>query len=371
MARIVADMLVATLADAGVKRIYGIVGDSLNPVTDAVRRDGRIQWVHVRHEEAGAFAASADAQLSGELVVCAGTSGPGNLHLLNGLFDCQRSHAPVLALASHIPSSEIGTGYFQETHPTLLFQECSDYCELISTPKQLPRVLQIALQTAVSRRGVAVVVLPGDVSGLPAPDAIFTADTGTPNIWAARYLRAARERRIIGSLSHGSMANALPQAIGAQMRYPGRQVVALSGDGGLSMLLGELITLHQYQLPVRVVVFDNNALAFIDLEMQAAGFPPWQTDLHNPDFAKLAETVGLLGVRIEHPGEVRGGLQRALAHEGPALIDVLVEPNALSLPPHITIGQVEGFALAMSKEVLLGRYDDVVDTIVDNLQLRP
>ena len=167
------------------------------------------------------------------------------------------------------------------------------------------------------------------------------------------------------------MANALPQAIGAQLRYPGRQVVALSGDGGLSMLLGELITLHQYQLPVKVVVFDNNALAFIDLEMQAAGFPPWQTDLHNPDFAKLAEAVGLLGVRIEHPGEVRDGLQRALAHDGPALIDVLVEPNALSLPPHITIGQAEGFALAKGKEVLLGRYADLVDTIVDNLQLRP
>jgi len=576
MQRTVADMLVATLAGAGVKRIYGIVGDSLNPVTDAVRRDGRIQWVHVRHEEAGAFAAGAEAQLSGELVACAGTSGPGNLHLINGLYDCQRSHAPVLAIASHIPSSEIGTGYFQETHPTLLFQECSHYCELIATPKQMPRVLQIAMQTAVSRRGVAVVVLPGDVSGLPAPDgllahglatprpvvrpadaelqqlaerlnqsaavtifagagcadahdevvalaaalqapvgfayqgkqfieydnpfavgmtgllgyggaykamhdcdlllllgtdfpyeaflpahaavvqvdlraerlgarsrldlglcgdikatvaallpllrekretahldaarrehalamqkldvyvehvrerrpihpeyltatlnelaapdAIFTADTGTPNIWAARYLRAARERRIIGSLSHGSMANALPQAIGAQLRYPGRQVIALSGDGGLSMLLGELITLTHYQLPVNVVVFDNGSLAFIDLEMKAAGFPPWQTDLHNPDFARMAEAMGILGVRIEHPGDVRDGLQRALAHDGPAVIDVLVEPNALALPPHITLGQAEGFALAMSKETLLGRYADVVDTIAANLRLRP
>jgi pyruvate dehydrogenase (quinone) len=573
-------MLVGTLAGAGVKRIYGIVGDSLNPLTDAVRRDGRIQWVHVRHEEAGAFAAGADAQLSGELVVCAGTSGPGNLHLINGLYDCQRSHAPVLAIASHIPSSEIGTGYFQETHPTLLFQECSHYCELIATPKQMPRVLQIAMQTAVSRRGVAVVVLPGDVSGLPAPDdalahgvatphpvvrpsdaelqqlaerlnqsqrvtifagagcadahdevvalaaalkapvafayhgkqfleydnpftvgmtgllgyggayqamhecdlllllgtdfpyeaflptnvavvqvdlraerlgarsrldlglcgdikatvtpllpllrprredetahldaarreheramrkldvyvehvrerrpihpeyltatlnelaapdAIFTADTGTPNIWAARYLRAARERRIFGSLSHGSMANALPQAIGAQLRYPGRQVIALAGDGGLSMLLGELITLAQYQLPVKVVVFDNGSLAFIDLEMQEAGFPPWQTDLHNPDFARMAEAmgIGILGVRIEQPGDMRDGLARALAHEGPAVIDVLVERDALALPPHITLGQAEGFALAMSKEVLLGRYADVADTVADNLRLRP
>jgi pyruvate dehydrogenase (quinone) len=576
MAGTVADMLVDTLAAAGVKRIYGIVGDSLNPVTDAVRRDGRIQWVHVRHEEAGAFAAGAEAQLSGELVVCAGTSGPGNLHLINGLYDCQRSHAPVLAIASHIPSSEIGTGYFQETHPTLLFQECSHYCELIANPKQMPRILQIAMQTAVSRRGVAVVVLPGDVSGLPAPDgelahglatphpivrpadaelqqladrlnasskitifagagcadahdevvalaeklkapvgfayggksfveydnpyevgmtgllgyggaykamhdcdlllllgtdfpyeaflpanaaivqvdiraerlgarsrldlglsgdikgtltallpllrekretahldtarqehalalrklevyvehvserrpihpeylaaslnafaapdAIFTVDTGTPNIWSARYLRTTRGRRIIGSLSHGSMACALPQAIGAQLLHPGRQVISLSGDGGLSMLLGELITMAQYKLPIKVVVFDNDALAFIQLEMEAAGFPPWQTDLHNPDFARMAEAMGILGVRIEQPQDLSDGLQRALAHDGPAVIDVLVEPNALALPPHITLGQAEGFALAMTKEVLIGRYADVVDTVTGNLQLRP
>jgi pyruvate dehydrogenase (quinone) len=575
MSRTVADMLVDTLASAGVKRIYGIVGDSLNPVTDAIRRDGRIQWIHVRHEEAGAFAAGAEAQLGGELVVCAGTAGPGNLHLINGLYDCQRSHAPVLAIVSHIPSSEIGSGYFQETHPTLLFNECSHYCELITNPKQMPHVLQIAMQTAVSRRGVGVVVLPGDVSGLPsadsgphrlatphpivrpsdaellqladrinqssaitifagagcadahdevvalaeaikapvgfayrgksfieydnlfevgmtgllgyggaykamhdcdlllllgtdfpyeaflpsnvaiaqvdlrperlgahsrldlglcgdiketlmvlvpllrekrdtahldaarreharalqklnvyvehvnerrpihpeyltatlnelaAPNAIFTVDTGTPNIWSARYLRATRDRRIIGSLNHGSMANAMPQAIGAQLLHPDRQVISLSGDGGLSMLLGELITIVQYKLPVKVVVFNNGALSFIQIEMMEAGMPPWQTDLPNPDFAKVAEAMGILGVRIEQPHDVRSGLQRALEHDGPAVIDVLVEPNALALPSHITLGQAEGFALGMTKEVLIGRYADVVDTIVANMQLRP
>jgi pyruvate dehydrogenase (quinone) len=231
--------------------------------------------------------------------------------------------------------------------------------------------LDVYVEHVRERRPIHPEYLTATLNELAAPDAIFTADTGTPNIWAARYLRAARERRIIGSLSHGSMANALPQAIGAQLRYPGRQVIALSGDGGLSMLLGELITLTHYQLPVNVVVFDNGSLAFIDLEMKAAGFPPWQTDLHNPDFARMAEAMGILGVRIEHPGDVRDGLQRALAHDGPAVIDVLVEPNALALPPHITLGQAEGFALAMSKETLLGRYADVVDTIAANLRLRP
>src|SRR5213593_3308600 len=176
MAETVAERLVQTLIEAGVRRVYGIVGDSLNPVTDAIRRSGEIQWVHVRHEEAAAFAAAADAELTGELAVCAGSCGPGNLHLINGLFDAHRSGAPVLAIAAHIPSSEIGTGYFQETHPDQLFRECSHYCELISNPRQAPRVLQSAMQHAVSKRGVSVIVLSGDVAAMEAPsDAVARA----------------------------------------------------------------------------------------------------------------------------------------------------------------------------------------------------
>ena len=221
------------------------------------------------------------------------------------------------------------------------------------------------------RRPIHPEYLTATLNELAAPNAIFTVDTGTPNIWSARYLRATRDRRIIGSLSHGSMANAMPQAIGAQLLHPDRQVISLSGDGGLSMLLGELITIVQYKLPVKVVVFNNGALAFIQIEMMEAGMPPWQTDLPNPDFAKVAEAMGILGVRIEQPHDVRSGLKRAFEHDGPAVIDVLVEPNALALPSHITLGQAEGFALAMTKEVLIGRYADVVDTIVANRQLRP
>jgi pyruvate dehydrogenase (quinone) len=573
MTRTIADQLVDTLAGAGVERIYGIVGDSLNPITDAIRRDGRIQWVHVRHEEAAAFAAGAEAQLSGKLVACAGSCGPGNLHLINGLYDAHRSGAPVLAIASHIPSSEIGTSYFQETHPTALFADCSHYCELVTNPKQMPRVLQIAMQNAVGRGGVGVVVLPGDVAGLPADDAlshgvttdrpivrpadvdlaaladlinnagsvtifggagcadahdevvalaerikapiafafrgkehleydnpygvgmtgllgyggaydamhqsdlllllgtdfpyvaflptnvrvaqvdirperlgrrsrldlgltgdvketvaallpllrkkadakhldeardrheqalkkldiyiehgnangpirpefltstlnelaagdaIFSADTGTPTIWMARYVRASHDRRLLASFSHGSMASALPHAIAAQLLHPDRQVISLSGDGGLSMLLGELVTAVQYRLPIKVIVYNNGALDFIKLEMLAAGFPDWQTDLPNPDFAKVAEATGMLGIRVERPADVRDALQRALSHDGPALVDAFVEPNALSLPPHISIGQAEGFALAMAKEAMDGRFGDVIDLVEANIRL--
>lgn len=567
----VAEALVEHLAKAGIERIYGIVGDSLNAVTEAIRRDGRIAFVHVRHEETGAFAAGAEAQLSGRLACCAGSSGPGNLHLINGLYDAHRSYAPVLAIASHIPASEIGTGYFQETHPDRLFAECSHYCELVSSPQQMPRMLQQAMQAAISRRGVAVIALPGDVAAMPMPasplshglletrpvvrpadaqlarlaellnraervtlfcgsgcagahaevlalaerllapvghafrgkpwvaydnpydvgmtgfigfggayramhecdvllllgtdfpyhaflpstpsiaqvdilpehlgrrckldlglcgdvgetirallpllrpkserrhldaalsltaearrkldvyvrhvgtrrpihpeyvaatlnelasaDAVFTVDTGLCDVWAARYIQAARERRILGSFNHGSMANALPQAIGAQLLYPGRQVISLSGDGGFAMLMGDLLTVAQYDLPVKIVVFDNAALGFVKLEMQAAGLTGWQTDLKNPDFARLAEAVGIHGVRIEDPADVRDGLARALAHPGPALVDVVTDPNALSMPPKVTAEQVFGFALSMSKLVLSGHVDEVVDTLEGN-----
>ncbi len=573
MAHRVADELISRLVEAGVERIYGIVGDSLNPVTDALRINGKVEWIHVRHEETAAFAAGAEAQLSGKLAACGGSCGPGNLHLINGLFDAHRSNAPVLAIASHIPSSEIGTGYLQETHPEILFKECSHYCELISNPKQFERVLHIAMQSAVGKGGVAVVVLPGDVAGMeiakdgssrsvvrqrpsirpcekdlaqlaelinsskkvalfcgigcagahdelmalaeklkspvghsyrgkpfvefdnpfdvgmsgllgfgaayeamhecdlllllgtdfpyskflptkpkivqvdirvenlgrrskldlglwgdmgetirallpmieaksdrsfldamlgkhkkalrrlnayvnnvgkrrpmhPEPvaaalseiaaeDAIFTADTGMCNVWSSRYIRATKDRRLIGSFTHGSMANALPQAIGAQLCYPGRQVIAMAGDGGLAMLMGELLTLTQYDLPIKIVVFNNSALGMVKLEMEVDGIPDYQTDLKNPDFAKLAEAIGMMGVRIENPADLSSGLKQALQHSGPALIDVVTDPNALSLPSHIEADQVVGFAIAMGKLVLAGGIDEVVDTIETNIR---
>ena len=568
----IADELISKLVSAGVERIYGVVGDSLNPVTDAIRLNGKIQWIHVRHEEVGAYAAGAEAQLTGTLAACGGSCGPGNLHLINGLFDAHRSNAPVLAIASHIPSSEIGTGYFQETHPEILFKECSHYCELISNPKQFGRVLQSAMQNAVGLGGVGVIVLPGDVAGAEMPaegarsvaarrpcarpgekelaelaelvnsskkialfcgigcadahdelialaeklkapmghtyrgksfveydnpydvgmsgllgfgaaydamhqcdlllllgtdfpydkflptnpkivqvdirvghlgrrskldlgiwgdvretihallpmvdakpdrsfldamtkkhkeavrrlnvyvdhvgkrtpmhpepvaaalseiaadDAIFTADTGMCNVWSGRYIRATKDRRLIGSFSHGSMANALPQAIGAQLAFPGRQVISMSGDGGLAMLMGDLLTVTQYDLPIKILVFNNSALGMVKLEMEVAGLPDYQTDLKNPNFAKLAEAIGIMGVRIENPADISSGLKKALQHSGPALIDVVTDPNAVSLPSHIEPQQLAGFGLTMGKLVLSGRIDEVVDTIETNIR---
>ena len=568
----VADVLVDTLAARGVERIYGVSGDSLNGITDSIRRHGHLRWVHVRHEETAAFAAGAEAHLTGRLAVCAGSCGPGNLHLINGLYDCHRSRVPVVALAAQVPSSEIGSGYFQETHPEHLFAQCSHYCELVSQSKQMPRVLEIAMQTAVSRRGVAVVVLPGDValreasqrlsrlqfpepsplvcpsddelaalaklldgaarvtilggagcagahaelielagrlnspvvhalrgkefieydnpfdvgmtgllgfsSGyhamkscdvllmigtdfpyqqffpesatvvqidvrgeqlgrrtkvdcgligdtkttlrallprlqqhrddthlkaarahyqharkgldelatgepgrtgshpqyvarvideLAADDAIFACDVGTPTIWAARYLTMNGERRLLGSFTHGSMANALPQAIGAQASHSNRQVVALSGDGGLAMLLGDLLSLRQLRLPVKVVVFRNDALAFVELEMKATGILDFGTELENPDFARLAEAAGLLGLTAARPEQVRPMIAQALAHDGPALVEVLVHRQELAMPPSISLEQVTGFGIFMAKAVLSGRGDELIDLAKTNL----
>ena len=576
MAESVAEALVSTLIAAGVRRVYGIVGDSLNPVTDAIRRSGTVEWVHVRHEEAAAFAAAAEAELTGRLAVCAGSCGPGNLHLINGLFDAHRNMAPVLALAAQIPSSEIGTGYFQETHPDQLFRECSHYCELVSHPRQFARVLQSAMQHAVARRGVSVVVLPGDVAAMDAPshdfahgtfegvpvvrpadgdlarlaellntartvtlfcgigcagahreivalaerlhapvgysfrgkqwmehdnpyavgmtgllgwgaaydamhacdvllllgtdfpyevfmptspriaqvdvraerlgrrskldlglcgdvretiaallplveakpdrafldrmcerheharrklrayvdqvgtrrpihpeyvaatldelaspDAVFTVDTGMCAVWGARYLHAAKGRRFLGSFNHGSMANALPQAIGAQAAYPDRQVISLSGDGGLAMLMGELLTLGQHELPVKLVCFNNHTLGMVQLEMEVAGFPPHGCKLKNPNFAALAEAAGLDSVRVEDPAEVRPALERVLGSKGPALLDVVTDPNVLAMPPKATIAQAKGFALAMTKMAFAGELDDVTDTVMSNRRLLP
>ena len=572
----VADQFVETLAAVGVKRIYGVVGDSLNGLTDAIRRHGKIQWVHVRNEEAGAFAAGAEAHLTGELAVCAGSCGPGNLHLINGLFDCHRSRVPVLGIAAQIPSGEIGSGYFQETHPQRLFEECSHYCELISSAKQMPRVLDVAVREAVGRRGVSVIVIPGDValqeaSDAPAPkiagllpaqpvvspagaeleklaallnadarvtilcgsgcagardellalaerlkapivhalrgkehvewdnpydvgmtgligfssgyyamldcdvllmlgtdfpyrqfypsgsgvkiaqvdlrpenigrrcsvdlgvvggvkatlaqllpllkrersdahlaqardhyakarkaldelaadapggrlihpqqvakalsdsasqDAIFTADVGLPTVWAARYLAMNGKRRLIGSFWHGSMANAMAQAVGAQAAFPGRQVISLSGDGGFTMLMGEFLTLAQLGLPVKVCVFNNSTLGFVELEQKSTGFLDFGTEFKNPNFAAMAEAVGIRGIRLERPAEVEDGVATALAHDGPVLIDAVVNRQELAMPPAVTAEMAKGFTLFMVKAVLSGRGDSLIDLVRTNL----
>ena len=557
----VAEQIVGQLVDAGVHRIYGIVGDSLNPIVDAVRKTGGsqkggIDWIHVRHEEAAAFAASAEAQLTGKLAVCAGSCGPGNLHLINGLYDANRTGAPVLAIASHIPSVQIGSTYFQETHPDRVFEECSVYNELISSAAQSPRTVNSAIRHAVGLGGVAVITLPGDITDLKAvehvptyaparpatltpnpadideaaallnkadkvaifagagvegahdevialadalkapightlrgkhfiqydnpfdvgmtgllgygaaaegmndadvlvllgtdfpydqflpdtptiqvdthaeklgrrtdvglaihaqvkpfieallphlragrsdsflkakikkhseimhapvgaytrnvekmrpihpeyaahllnetaaKDAIFTADTGMCNVWTARYIDPLGTRRLIGSLLHGSMANALPMALGAQVAYPGRQVVSVSGDGGLSMLLGELITAKMYDLPVKVVVFNNSTLGMVKLEMLVNGLPDFQTDVPDTNYAEIARAIGFHAERVEDASRLEGAYREAFAAPGPALVEVITDPNALSLPPAITGGQVVGFATAMSKIVL-------------------
>jgi pyruvate dehydrogenase (quinone) len=572
----VADQLIGVLLEAGVDRIYGVVGDSLNPVVDAVRRADGIEWVHVRNEEAGAFAAAAEAQLTGRLAVCAGSCGPGNTHLIQGLYDAHRTGAPVLAVASHIASLQIGTGFFQETHPERVFVDCSHYCELVSQAGQMPRVARTAVQHALGRGGVSVLAIPGDVlhrraerptgagqvvssegivspapeqvralaerlnaakavtlfcgagvqgahtevmelasrlqspighslrgkewvqyenaydvgmSGLlgygacyeatneadllvllgtdfpydaflpgartvqvdhdptrlgrrtplelgvhgdvgatlravlplveqktdrsfldrmlrrhaaalehvvsaytrdvdhhvpihpeyaarildevAADDAVFTVDTGMNNVWAARYITPNGRRRVIGSFLHGSMANALPHAIGAQLAYPGRQVISMSGDGGLGMLLGELLTLAMHGLPVKIAVFNNSALGMIRLEMMVDGLPPYQTDNGNVDYAALARAAGIHALRIEQPVDVRDGLTEAFAHPGPALVDLVTDPNALSIPPHITTAQVKGFALAAGKLVLDGGVGRMVDLARANVRNIP
>jgi pyruvate dehydrogenase (quinone) len=568
----VAEVLVDVLVEAGVERIYGVAGDSLNGITDTLRQREQISWVGVRHEETAAFAAGAEAHLTGKLAVCAGSCGPGNMHLINGLYDCHRSRVPVLAIAAQIPSHEIGSGYFQETHPEHLFAQCSHYCELVSQPEQMPRVLEIAIQSALARRGVSVVAIPGDValreaveqgprlhfpepkptvspsddeikvlaevlnrskritilggagcagahaelvelagklnapivhalrgkefieydnpfdvgmtgllgfssgyhammncdtllmigtdfpyqqffpknativqidlrgeqlgrrtkvdfgfvgdtkatlrallprlgqsqykghlqeclehysqarSGLDdlatrasdqtvihpqyvarvldelaAPDAIFSCDVGTPTIWAARYLKMNGKRRLLGSFTHGSMANALPHAIGAQVTLPARQVISMSGDGGLTMLMGDLLSLRQHQLPVKVIVFRNDSLAFVELEMKAGGFLDFATRLHNTSFAKIAEGAGCLGLTAETVDQVAPAIARALKHDGPALVEIPVPRQELSMPPTITYEEAKGFSLFMLKAVLNGRGDEIIDLARVNL----
>ena len=569
----VADLMAETLTVAGVKRIYGVVGDSLNGFTDSLRKQKKIDWIHMRHEEAAAFAAGAEAHLTGELAVCAGSCGPGNLHLINGLFDCQRSRVPVLAIAAHIPSGEIGSSYFQATHPEQLFAECAHYVELVSNVDQMPRIFEKAIRIAIAQRGVAVVVIPGDIalqstdakaakwlapappvvmppeadidalakilnegeritlmcgagcagahaeivklagmlnapivhslrgkehveydnpfdvgmtgligfssgyaamkacdtllllgcdfpyrqfypegatvaqvdiraeslgnrchlalgvvgdvlatviallpklkkktdskfldaarahyakarddldklaegkpggkvihpqyvarllSELASDDAVFTCDVGTQTVWAARYLKMNGKRRLIGSFNHGSMANALLQAIGAQATFPKRQVVSMSGDGGFSMMMGDFISLSQLGLPVKVVVLNNGTLGFVEMEMKASGFLDVGCELKNPNFAAMAEAMGIKGVRVEAPGDLEGALKDALAHDGPALVDVVSARQELAMPPKATIGQALNFNLFLLKAVMDGRAAQVIDLARVNLRI--
>lgn len=570
----IAEFFVETLVRAGVDRVWGLPGDSLNAFTEVLRVDKRLEWMHVRHEEVAAFAAGAEAETTGELAVAAGSCGPGNLHFINGLYDAHRSRVPVLAIASHIPSGEIGSNYFQETHPQELFRECSVYSELVSSAEQMPWVLETAMRTAVEQRGVAVVVVPGDVFAAEMPDrrpsapivaatpriipsvdelaraadllnrsskvtilagagvagahddvialadrlqapivhafrgkehieydnpfdvgmtgllgfssgyrameqcdtllmlgtdfpyrqfypskatiiqvdargeqlgrrtpidlglvgdagetaralhgritegraskhlessvdhyrrtrreldalanddgkqpihpqyvartidrlandnAVFTVDVGSPVVWAARYLTMSPGRRMLGSFNHGSMANALPQALGAQAVDRDRQVIALSGDGGLTMLLGDLISITQNQLPVKLVVFNNSSLNFVELEMKAAGIVPFGTNLENPNFADVATAMGIRGIRVEHGADVEAALQSAFDEPGPALIDVVVAPDELSIPPSITAQQVKGFALFAIRTVMSGRGDELLDLADTNVWRR-
>jgi pyruvate dehydrogenase (quinone) len=576
MAQTVADQLIDVLRQAGVRRVYGLVGDSLNPIADAIRRAPDVEWVHVHNEEAAALAAAAEAQLTGRLAVCAGSCGPGNTHLVQGLYDAHRTGAPVLAIASHIPSTQIGTNYFQETHPQHLFLECSSYCELVSRPEQMPRMQRIAMQTAIARNGVAVLVLPGDLTAEPAAhptgtghlvetrgvvvpaeesvralaakineartvslfvgagvrdaraevlelagkvhspighslggkewiqhdnpydvgmsgllgygacyeatheadllillgtdfpydsflpqahtvqvdhdasrlgrrtrldlgvegdvratlravlplvrpksdrsfldrmlrkhadalekvvsaytakidkmrpihpeyvaavldelvddDAVITVDTGMCNVWAARYISPTGRRRIIGSFRHGTMANALPHAIGAAHAQPGRQVVSMSGDGGLTMLLGELRTVRERNVPVKIVAFNNGSLGMIRLEMMVAGYPSFETDHGVADLAGIARACGVPAEVVEDPADLRRTLETALRSNGPFLVDVRTDPNALSIPPHITAAQVRGFALAATRTVLDGGVGKMIDLARSNLRSIP
>jgi pyruvate dehydrogenase (quinone) len=570
MGKNVASQIVEMLVESGVKRIYAVTGDSLNALNDAVRRNGRIEWIHVRHEEAGAYAAASEAELGG-IGCCAGSSGPGHVHLINGLYDAQRTGVPVIAIAATIHTSEFGTEYHQETNTIKLFDDCSCYNQVIQTPAQAPRMMQTAIQHAIHQRGVAVIGLPGDIAPQPAQesvaamntyraatllrpvdeeldkaaallnkypkvsifcgfgaihareeilllakalkapvgytfrgkmgiqydnpndvgmtgllgmpsayhamhesdvvlllgtdfpytpfmptknkliqiddkpeklgrraklalgltgdikdtlralqplindkaddsflqaqvalyghvkshldiyvkdsgakdliqpefvahvinelvsdDAIFTMDTGMCCVWAARYVNAAKGRSFLGSFNHGSMANAMPMAIGAALAHPEKQIIALCGDGGLSMLLGDLVTIKQYHLPVKILVFNNRSLGMVKLEMEVQGLVDNETDLVNPDFSGIGTAMGFKSITIDEPQSVYEGLLEALRHEGPAIVDIRTNPHALAMPPKIEWEQIKGLALSVSKMMLGGRMDEAIQTLKSN-----
>ncbi|WP_406825869.1 thiamine pyrophosphate-dependent enzyme [Pedobacter sp. KACC 23697] len=570
MGKNVAEQLVEMLVEVGVKRIYAVTGDSLNYFNDAVRRNGKIKWIHVRNEEVGAFAAAAEAELDG-IACCAGSCGPGHVHLINGLYDAHRSHVPVIAIASTIPTGEFGMDFFQETNTIKLFDDCSYYNQVATTAEQVPRMFQTAVQHAIHKKGVAVFGLPGDVAQLDAvesvtsmqlftnkpvirpsdqelkglaellngekkimiycgigaaeahdevvalaaklkapvgfsfrgkmgiqynnpyevgmtgllgqpsgyhamheadvvfllgtdfpyvnfmpvknkivqidekperlgrrakltmglcgnisdsitallplltekknddflksqlefyqkvkerqqvyvkdqgeenkiqpefvaetinrlaaDDAIFTVDTGMCCVWGARFIDGTGKRKMLGSFNHGSMANAMPMAIGAALAHPAQQVIALCGDGGLSMLLGDLATIKQYNLPVKLIVFNNRALGMVKLEMEVDGLPDNETDMINPDFALVAQAMGFKGITVTKPEEVETAISHALIENGPVLLNIMTNPNALAMPPKIEWAQVKGMTESMAKLMLGGKMSEVLDTIKSN-----
>lgn len=572
MAKKVAEQLIETIKHAGIKHIYAVAGDSLNEVNEAVRKDKEVKWIHVRHEETGAYAALAEAELNG-IGCCAGSSGPGHVHLINGLYDAQRANASVLAIASTCPTGEFGSSFFQETNTIKLFDDCSGYNQVANTPLQFARMLQAALQHTIHKKEVAVLGLPGDLAeseacdihtsmqvlpsksiyrpqdeeinalaelinktekitiycgigakdghdevvalskrinapvgysfrgkmgiqydnpnevgmtgllGLPsayssmndaelllllgtdfpyalfmpdnckivqvdarperigrrakvdmglagnvkdtlqallpliqkkekddflqdqmklynkvkknlaamadqrgkidyiapeyvatvidklaAEDAIFTVDTGMCCVWGARYLQATGKREMLGSFSHGSMANAMPMAIGAALARPDQQVIALCGDGGLSMMMGDLATIVEYKLPVKLIVFDNRSLGMVKLEMEVAGLPDSETNMYNPDFAAIAQAMGMKNLSVNDPDKVEETIAQALAIDGPVLVSVKTDPNALAMPPKIEFVQVKGFAKSMARLLWAGRIDEVWDTAKSNLK---
>lgn len=553
----VSENLVKILADMGIKQIFGVVGDALNSVTEAIRKDGRIQWIGVRHEEVAAFAAGAQAQITGGLGVCAGTVGPGALHLLNGLYDAKRSRAALLAITGQVPLDELGSDYFQEVPLQEVFRDVSVFSQTVVSPGQMPRLAHLAIQSALAKQGVSQICIPGDIgqaalpgdaqdgefyqgscevapvptrlqeaadlinpatkvtllvgigcqgarsevlelgkrlqapmvytlrakdilehdnpyavgmtgligtpagaaalesadvlllvgtdfpyrdwypkgktiiqidhaperlgrrtkidlglvgsvgatlkallpllnektstnhlnavqkqrdhwrekqnkyfktnadnpvhpqlvahtlSELAADNAVFTADVGMCTVWAARYLQMKPQQRLLGSFNHGTMANAMPQALGVQALDKSRQVIALCGDGGLSMLMGDLITAVSYELPIKVVVFNNQRLGMVKLEMETDGFPEYGTILKNPNFAKVGEALGMTGFHVTHPKEVTDALQQALNTAGPVLVNVETNPNELSMPPKFLPKKALGFALGKAKEHFL------------------
>lgn len=565
----VAELIVTALAEHGVRTVWGVVGDALNPVTDAIRREDRVEWIGVRHEEVGAFAASAQSQLTDDLAVCMGTVGPGAVHLLNGLYDAKKSRTPVLAICGQVPREDLGTDFFQEVDNDAVFADVACYRATLMSPEQMPHLLEAAVNAALSQRGVAVLSIPGDVGSLEVPDgtrvprfvapsppvaaaaadvrtvasvlddakrvtllvgqgarhareevleladrlrapmvlslkakegfeeanpyevgqsglignpataeafatcdvlvllgtdfpyrgflpdgktvvqldvrgshvgrrtpvdhalvgdtratlqallpllrqhrggahlkaaraiytewrelqshladpsydtkrvgllrrrvdnpdalirpellaaaidrhaasdAVFTTDTGMATVWLSRFVRMTGTRRLLGSYNLGSMANAMPQALGAAALDRRRQAVALCGDGGLSMLLGDLMTAVSHDLPVKLVVFDNGRLGMVKLEMEQVGLPEFGTVLHNPDFAAVGRAMGLHAVRVEAPGDVDDAVREAFAHDGPVLLDVVTNPDEIAVPPKPSLSQVTGFAIAKTKE---------------------
>ncbi|RXJ86052.1 ubiquinone-dependent pyruvate dehydrogenase [Arcobacter sp. CECT 8985] len=560
------------LKKVGIKRIWGITGDSLNGLSDSLKKLGDIEWIGTRHEETAAFAAGADAKVSGKIAVCAGSSGPGNLHLINGLFDCQRKGVPVLAIASHIPSTEIGSGYFQETHPQELFKECSVFCELVTNPEQMPHILETAIRQAILKKGVSVIVIPGDTMLSPMPesskliwnephlpkvlpdegdiielakilnenekvtfmcgagcidshdeivklahllnapvvhalggkeyiegnnpnsvgmtgligyesgyyamensdvvlvlgsgfpykafypenakivqidikpealgrhtqidlgmvgdiksslemliprinkkdnnsflksalkhyrntvenfdklasgnsksglihpqyltklidkhaseDAIFTCDVGTPTVWAARYINMNGKRKLIGSFNHGSMASALPQAIGAKVSSPNKEVIALCGDGGFAMLMGDFLTLIQHKIKAKIVIYDNSSLGFVAIEMKAGGYLYDNTELENPDFSAIAKAVGVKSFRVEEPEELENTIKEFLQYDGAALLDVTTAKQELTMPPKIDFENAKGFGIYMIRAIINGKGDELIEVAKENI----